>query len=94
MESVNHPILGFILKHHLVEFRKRRNEYYSINIVEAMNPLLPLIPLTTNVDYHKFYVLYDEGLFNDPTCSHSGSQNVLVTGHISRGGYDIDFAEV
>ena len=44
------PVLGIILLKHLVILADRRKEHDQEDVLEAVDPLLPLCPLTPDIN--------------------------------------------
>lgn len=83
------PVLG----QHLVELRRGHEEQYRRDRVEALRPLLPLRPLTADVDEYEGHVVDVDRALRYALGGLPAVQDVLVGGYVVGPRYALQLAE-
>lgn len=81
-QSFLHTVDGLIFKQQLVVFGDGDQEQNRRHVLEAVNPLLPLGTLTTDVKHPIGQVAYNEGSFGNTGGLDTRAENILVSGEI------------
>ena len=89
-----HTVDGLIFKEQLIVFRNSDQEEDSGDVLEAMDPLLPLRTLATDVEHAIREVSDDKSGLRDTSSLHTRTENILVVGQVIRGGDTIDGVKV
>ena len=93
-QSLLHPVHGLVFEEKLVVFRNSDQEEYRGHILEAMNPFLPLGPLSTNIKHAVGEIADNECGFGDAGGLDTRSENVLVVRDVVRLGNALNGIEV
>lgn len=93
-QSLLHTVHSLVLKKQLIVLGYGDEEENSSNVLEAVNPLLSLRPLTTDVEHPVSEVANDESCLGDTSGLDTGPQHVLVIGHVIGCGNTLDVVEV
>ena len=89
-----HTVDRFILKEELIVLRDGNKEEDSGDVLKAMDPLLSLRSLSSNIEHTVCKVSNDEGGFSDTSSLDTGAQNILVIWHVVMLGNALDVVEV
>lgn len=82
-----------VFRQDLVELWRGDEEEYGRDRVEALRPLLPLRPLPTDIDEHKWHIVDVDGTLRDPLGSLPTVQDVLVGGDVVRSRDALELIE-
>lgn len=93
-ERFLHAIDCLILEEQLIVLRDSYQEEDGSDVLEAMDPLLPLRPLATNVEHAVCQVANEEGCLCDTSRLHTRTEDILIVGHVVRSGDPINRVEV
>lgn len=93
VERLLEPIRFPVFRQHLVEFRRRHEEQYRSDRVEALRPLLPLRPLSAHVHEHEGHAVDVDGALGDALGRLPAVQDVLVGRHVVRPSYALQVVE-
>lgn len=77
-----HTVDSLVFEQQLVVLGNSDEEQNGRHILEAVNPLLTLRPLATDVEHAVSEVTNDKGRLRDTGSLDTGSQDVLVVGHV------------
>jgi hypothetical protein len=83
-ECFLHTVDGLILEKKLVVLGNGNKEEDSGNVLEAVNPLLSLGPLSSNIEHAIGEVSNDERSLSDTCSLDTGAENILIVGHVVR----------
>lgn len=81
-ESFLHTVHGLIFKQQLVVFGNGDQEEDGGDILEAVNPLLSLGTLTTDIEHAVGQVANDESCLSDTSRLDTGAEDILVSGEV------------
>lgn len=93
-QSLLHTVDRLVLEQELIVFRNSHEEKDGSDVLETMNPLLPLGSLATNIEHAIGEITNDEGRLGNTGRLHTRSENVLVIGHVIRSGNTGNVVEV
>jgi hypothetical protein len=93
-EGLLHTVDGLILEQQLVVFGNGDEEENGGDVLEAVDPLLTLRSLTSNIEHAVGKVTNDECGLGDTSCLDTGSENVLVVGNVVGSGDAVNRIEV
>ena len=85
-EGFLHTVDGLIFEQQLVVLRDGDQEENGGDVLEAVDPLLSLRSLTTDIEHTVGEVADDERGLSDTSCLDTRSKNILVVGDVVRGG--------
>lgn len=85
-QTLLHPICPRVLVERLVILANRHKEHNRCDILKAVDPLLPLGPLTSNVEELVGEVTDSEGRLRDTGRFDSGAEDILVRRQVGGGG--------
>jgi hypothetical protein len=85
---------SLVLEEQLIIFRNGNQEKDGGNVFEAVNPLLSLRSLPTNIEHSVGEVLDDESCFGNTGSFDARSQDILIVGEIIVGGNSVDGVEI
>jgi hypothetical protein len=77
-----HTVDGLVLEQQLVVLGDGDQEEDSGDVLEAVNPLLTLGTLTTNVEHAVGQITNDEGGFGNTSGLNTRAENILVGGEV------------
>jgi len=83
-----------IFVQHLVVLAQTDQEHQSSNVLEAMNPLLTLRPLATDVEQLVCELANLESRFGDTGGLDTRPEDILVSGHVTMRRHAVDRVEV
>lgn len=89
-----HTVHSLVLEKQLIVLGNGNEEENGGHVLEAVDPLLSLRSLTTDVEHPISKVADDESCLGDTSSLDTGAQNVLVIGHIIGCGNALDVVEV
>ena len=89
-----HTVDGLIFEEKLVVFRDSHEEEDCRDVLKAVDPLLSLRPLSTNVKHAISQFANDECSLSDASGLDTGAQNILVIGQVVRLSDAGDVVEV
>lgn len=89
-----HPVHRLIFEQHLVVFRDGHQEENGRDVLEAVDPLLPLRSLTTDVEHPVGQVADDEGGLRDTSRLDTRSKDILVGRQVVRGSNAVNRVKV
>lgn len=81
-QSFLHTVDRLIFEEQLVVFRNGDQEKNRCHVLEAVDPLLTLRTLTTNVEHSVGQVANNEGSFGDTGSLDTGAEDILVSGKV------------
>lgn len=93
-EGFLHSVDGLIFKEKLVVFGNSDKEEDGGYVLKAVNPLLSLRSLSTNIEHSICEVSNNERSLSDTSSLDTGSEDILVVGHIIALGDSLDVIEV
>lgn len=79
-----HTVDSLIFEEQLVVFRDGDKEQNGGDVLKAMDPLLTLGTLTTDVEHAVGKIANDEGSLGDTGRLDTGAENILVVGNVVR----------
>jgi hypothetical protein len=93
-EGFLHTVDGLIFEQQLVVLRDGDQEENGGDVLEAVDPLLSLRSLTTDVEHAVGQVANDEGGLGDTSRLDTRAEDILVVGDVVGGGDAVDRVEV
>src|SRR5690242_1277704 len=93
-EGFLHTVDGLVLEQQLVVLGDGDQEEDRGDVLKAVDPLLALRSLTTNVEHAVGQVADDEGSLGDTSCLDTRAQDILVVGNVVGGGDAVNRVEV
>jgi len=81
-QSFLHTVDGLVLEKQLVVFGDGDQEQDGGDILEAVNPLLSLGSLTTDIEHAVGQIANDEGSLGNTGGLNTGAKNILVSGKV------------
>lgn len=85
-QGLLHTVDRLVLEQKLVVLGNGDQEEDGCDVLETVDPLLPLRPLATDVEHAVGQVADNERRLGDTRCLDTRAQHVLVVGHIIGGG--------
>jgi hypothetical protein len=93
-ESLLHAVDSLVLEQQLVVFGNGDEEENGRDVLEAVDPLLTLRSLTSDIEHAVGEVANDECGLGDTGCLDTGSEDVLVVGDVVGSGDAVNRVEV
>jgi len=84
LDGVDHAVFGFVFEQRLVVLRERGHEHHRVHVVEAVDPLLPLVLLPPHVVHAKRRVFHRVLLRGNPRSSDTAQQHLFDTRYVAR----------
>ena len=93
-QGLLHTVDGLILEEQLIVFGDGHQEENGRNVLEAMDPLLSLGTLSTDIKHAVSKVADDKGGFRDTRGLDTRSKDILVVGNVVWSGDTVDRVKV
>jgi len=93
VQGFHHPVGVLILVEHLVVLADGGDEKDSRDILKAVNPLLSLVPLATDIVHLELVAINHEIVLHDTSCSHTAPQDILFCWEVGRVAHLIDLVK-
>ena len=85
---------ALVLIQHLIILAQTNQKDQGGDVLETMNPLFPLTPLTTDIEQLVGQLADLECCLCDTCCLDTRTEDILVCGEVSGGSHTIDSVEV